>query len=247
MPVRFENYKYSYDRNGKPVFAPSDRGEKIGREVKALVEQATEFDPFFYHFRKGGHVSALHHHRELRFFARVDIERFFYSVARNRVARALYEIGVPRAGHYAKWSTVKNPYNEPRYALPYGFVQSPILATLVLMRSSVAGFLRQLPNSTMATVYVDDIALGSDDKAAIDAAFAGLLDALAEANFSVNANKTHPPADAITLFNCDLTHQRTVVTEERRTQFYLEERSGASSSAFERYCDNVAAGNVSGT
>ena len=159
MTVKFETYRYSYLRKGKPVFVPSERGEAIGRELKAKVEAAINFEDIYYHLREGGHVAALHAHRDHRYFARVDIERFFYGISRNRVARELHGIGIEKAGYFAKWSCVKNPFEEPRYALPYGFVQSPILATLVLTRSGVGAFLRGLPENVTASVYMDDIAL----------------------------------------------------------------------------------------
>src|SRR5687768_206007 len=122
MVVQFENIAYSYENGGKPYFAPSDLGRKIGADIKAQVEAAHQFDPFVYHLRSGGHVAALHSHRHHQLFARVDIRRFFYGISRSRVQRALSEIGILRSRHYAKWSCVKNPYGEPRYVLPYGFV-----------------------------------------------------------------------------------------------------------------------------
>lgn len=244
MTVKFETYRYSYLRNNKPIFVPSDRGKKIGHELKKLVETAVTFDSFFYHLREGGHVMALHAHRRHRYFARADISRFFYGVGRNRVARIIYEIGIPRAGTYAKWSCVKNPYGDPRYSLPYGFVQSPILATLVLMRSAVGTFLRNLPETVTSSVYVDDISLSCDNKAEIDEAFSGLLDIIKTSNFKISENKTQAPANQITLFQCNLTHQQTTVRDERCSEFYAIERSTASASAFERYRNCVAYGNV---
>ena len=90
MPVQFQNYEYRQDRKGKPpLFAPNALGERIGRDIKAQVELAYQFDDFIYHLKKkGGHVAALHAHRPHKFFARADIRRFFYSIARNRVRRA---------------------------------------------------------------------------------------------------------------------------------------------------------------
>src|SRR5690606_5864376 len=129
MPVRFHNFDYSYPRKGKPVFVPSPRGKQIGYDIKGQVEKAYAFDSFVYHFRPGGHVVALHAHRNRAVVSRIDIDSFFYGIGRNRVVRALHGIGIARANHYARWSTVKNPYAEPSYALPYGFVQSPILAS----------------------------------------------------------------------------------------------------------------------
>src|SRR5690606_16172514 len=143
--------------------------------IKAKVEEAYTFDPFVYHFKRGGHVGALHAHRKRAIFCRVDIEKFFYGIGRNRVVRALRDIGIDRAHHYARWSTVKNPYAEPGYALPYGFAQSPILATLVLMTSSVGEYLRSLPDDLTKSVYMDDIALSGDSLEAVAVAFNGLL------------------------------------------------------------------------
>ena len=60
MTVKFETYRYSYLRKGKPVFVPSERGEAIGRELKAKVEAAINFEDIYYHLREGGHVAALH-------------------------------------------------------------------------------------------------------------------------------------------------------------------------------------------
>lgn len=58
-------------------------------------------------------------------FARIDISNFFYSVSRRRVKSALGRIGIGKADFFSKWSTVANPYGDPAWALPYGFVQSP--------------------------------------------------------------------------------------------------------------------------
>jgi hypothetical protein len=77
--------------------------------------------------------------RRKRSFARLDLENFSYSIGRNRVRHALRTLGIAHSEHYAKWSTVKNPYGNPSYALAYGFVQSPILASPVLDRSALGG------------------------------------------------------------------------------------------------------------
>lgn len=247
MPVQFQNYAYKYERNGKPIFAPSPLGEQIGKDIKAQVEGAYTFDDFIYHLRKkGGHVAAVHAHRPHAYFARIDIRRFFYSVARNRVVRALRAVGIRRAEQYAKWSTVKNPHGAPSYALPYGFIQSPILATLVLMESSVGALLRQLTAQgvVLVTVYMDDISLSSDDQAALETAFAELHQCLADAGFETSPAKTRPPAPTIDVFNCDLECGRTVVRDERIDIFTAEPRTQPSIDAFARYCASVEQGNV---
>ena len=119
MAVAIPNFEYSYRRKGKPVFVPTVIGRRIGNEIKCAVEEAYDFDPIYFHLRRGGHVAAMHHHRDNCAFARIDISRFFYSVSRRRVQSALDRVGVANARFYAKWSTVANPYDDPKYALPY--------------------------------------------------------------------------------------------------------------------------------
>lgn len=245
MTVQFENFDYTYVKGGKPYFAPNDLGRRIGRDIKLQVEQAHQFDPFVYHLRAGGHVAALHCHRPQAHFAKADIRRYFYSISRSKVQRALTDIGIIRARHYAKWSCVRNPFGEPRYALPYGFIQSPILATLVLMGSVVGETLRDIHagNAVVVSLYMDDIALSSDDLPALTDAFERVLAALDEANFELSPNKVCAPTGALDLFNCDLENGRTEVRQERVDKFNAIPRSADSVIAFDRYCDSVEAGN----
>lgn len=163
MPVQFENYTHSFLLRDKSVFVPNDLGRRIGQDIKEKVEDSYDFEPFFYHLSAGGHVAALHAHRDKEFFCKADIENFFYSVSRNRVVRALREISINRAKHYGKWSCVRSPYENPRYALPYGFVQSSILASLALSTSAVGSFLRKISDDIAVAVYVDDITLSSNE------------------------------------------------------------------------------------
>lgn len=243
MTIPFETYSYAYRRKGKPVFVPSERGARIGRELKAKVEKTVDFNYFCYHLRRGGHVAALHAHRGHRYFARLDIERFFYGISRNRVGRVLHDIGIKRPGDYARWSCVRNPSNEPRYALPYGFVQSPILATLVLMRSPVGAALRALPAAVTPSVYMDDIAISSHDRELVGAAYAQIRHALVEGNFAINERKAREPSEAIELFNCLLSQEFAAVLQARREEFFAKDRSPASLDAFAGYCGQVEAGN----
>lgn len=243
MPVQFENFTHSFLLNGKPVFAPNDLGRRIGEDIKEKVQAAYEFEPFFYHLSSGGHVAALHAHRENEFFCKADIENFFYSVSKNRVVRTLREVGVDRPKHYGKWSCVKNPYDSPRYALPYGFVQSPILASLILSTSAVGRFLRQISNTVTVGVYVDDISLSSNDLDRLLQCYDGLLSAMEEAALHAKPSKCVPPAREVDIFNCHLKKESTEVLDVRRRDFFSVPRSGYSAEAFERYCDRVTNGN----
>ncbi|MBI1869274.1 MAG: hypothetical protein HYS06_13440 [Methylocystis sp.] len=244
MPVKFENFAYWFrNKRGKPVFVPNEKGYEVGYRLKALVEQAVRFEPFYFHLQTGGHVAALHEHRENRYFARADLKNFFYSIAKNRVARVLHEIGIPKAGYYAKFSCVKNPYEEPSYSLPYGFVQSPILATLVLSQSVLGAFLREIQRDITVSVYMDDIAISSPTGDALQNVFEELRSKIQEANFPINLEKTAPPTELMELFNCELELNRASVTGARRTAFHAERRSAAACEAFERYRQSVERGN----
>lgn len=246
MPVRFENFEYSYMSQGRAYFSPSPLGRKIGNDIKSQVEKAHTFDPFVYHLRGGGHVAAMHSHRTHHLFARVDIRRFFYGISRSRVQRALQDIGILRARHYAKWSCVKNPYLDPTYSLPYGFVQSPVLATLVLMQSAVGNTLRvfDADPAINVSVYMDDISLSSDDPAKLQPAYLSLLASLAAANFDVSPLKLRPPAAEVDVFNCDLKHGSAQVRADRVAEFLASNPTQASMVGFARYQISVEAGNI---
>lgn len=244
MAVKFENYTHSFKLKQKPVFAPTENGYRIGRDVKARVEGAYTFDPYFYHLQSGGHVAALHAHRQNVYFCKVDIENFFYSIARNRITRWLKETGIKRPVHYAKWSCVKSPYGCPAYALPYGFVQSPILATLVLAKSELGQFLREIAHDTTVAVYVDDISISGNNISVLRDAYSRLLDAAKRASFELNARKSVKPCNALEVFNCTLRQGHTAVTQGRVSMFYEGERSATSVDGFARYCLSVSEGNV---
>lgn len=245
MTVRFENFIYSYYRKGKPVYAPSDLGRRIGKDIKARIESAVQFDDFYFHLKAGGHVAAIHLHRPNRYFARVDIENFFYCIGRNRVVRCLKEVGIERPDHYARWSCVKNPYGTPSYALPYGFVQSPIVATLLLMRSALGEYLKQASTSLTVSVYMDDISLSSNDLDALRSGFDKLLETMADAQFPVNNAKVRVPGESMDIFNCDLAQHMTVVSQVRQNEFLAGVHTPASEAAFAKYCEAVEEGNNS--
>lgn len=244
MAPPFGNCAYSYENDrGKPVYVPSVEGRKIGRSLKCKVEQRFEPPGFYFHLRDGGHVAAIHTHRSKKYFARVDIENFFYSISRNRVARALQHLRMAGSERYAKWSTVKNPYGNPSYSLPYGFVQSPLLASIVFAQSPLGVFLDELAEHLIVSVYMDDIAISGNNRRVLERAFRKIRRKCAESNFPINEDKSCPPGLKIELFNCHLTHLETLVTEARRAVFYSKPRTELSEAAFEAYCHAVEEGN----
>jgi hypothetical protein len=134
-----ENYRFKFKTRGKFVFVPSSVCDKKAERILAFGA-SLDLPEYFFHYRRGGHVDALHRHLNNKHFFRIDLKNFFYSIGRNRISRLLRQHRFPgNARTYAEWSTVRNPYREgPNYVLPIGFRQSPLLASLALYDSAVA-------------------------------------------------------------------------------------------------------------
>jgi hypothetical protein len=241
-----ENYKEKFISRGKFVFVANDlckvRGERLIEFGKTVP-----LPDYFYHYLPGGHVEALHRHLQNTHFFKIDLKNFFYSIGRNRVARVLRQYAFPGNSRiYAEWSTVRSPYTEgPRYALPIGFAQSPILASLAMYRSAVASAIEDaLHRGVFVSVYFDDLIGSSTDVHELTVTYNGILDACVQANLITNPTKLVPPSMAIVAFNCDLANGKTAVTKERVDRYLAEDATSmASLSAFIEYCDRVSAKN----
>lgn len=244
MAQLFSNTEQKYqNERGKWVFVPSRNGRAIGRKLIKRVRSKFDIPPFCFHLAKGGHVAALHIHRNQKYFARLDLENFFYSVSRNRIARSLQALEFTDAETMAKWSTVKNPYDGPSYVLPYGFVQSPILATLVMNDTELGRHLRDASNRLVVSVYVDDIGISGNNRQQLEAEYQKLRDYVLNSDFRINEQKSSGPQEVIELFNCELSNLKTIVTPRRIEEFRFTARSELSEESFFRYCASVVEGN----
>jgi Reverse transcriptase (RNA-dependent DNA polymerase) len=242
----FQNYKWHWWSNGKVLYAPTDGADRRGDQIIEFCESEVEFPLCFYHYRKGGHILALHGHLKNNVFFKIDIQNFFYSISRNRVAAALHQAGFPWARTFAKWSSVRNPYPfGPRYCLPIGFKQSPALASLVLMKSPLMGIVTKAEAAgAFVSIYLDDLICSADDEALLTELYNDFLQACADANLTPNAGKIVPPTSAITVFNCDLSHGFARVTEERIAKYMAKQHSLASRISFDAYCAKVSEANA---
>lgn len=223
---------------------PTVHSERRAQQILKFFRRNIHFPDYFYHYRSGGHVAALHEHRQSDFFFRIDIKNFFYSIARNRVQRALASSGMTGAPTYAKWSTVRSPFESgPRYVLPIGFWQSPHLASLVLMKSPVFDAMeRAREKGIFVSVYLDDIIGSHPDEDLLRQAYDDVCQACVEANLIPNADKLVAPSNAIVAFNCNLTKGSAKVTDERIAKFFEVDRTAFSQQAFEAYVNRVASG-----
>lgn len=202
---------------GRWVFVPSEEAKRAGGHIKREVAAKWKAPDFYFHLRAGGHIAAVRSHASSTFFYRADLDDFFARVNRSRITRCLKSLfPYPDARAMASESVVKRPALDG-YVLPYGFVQSPILASLALDMSKLGSFLRKLyaRKDLIVSVYVDDIIISSDDEPTLRE-IAGQLDQFANAAlFPISAIKIEGPALGITAFNIELSHEMLRITEAR--------------------------------
>ncbi|WP_172803661.1 reverse transcriptase domain-containing protein [Bradyrhizobium embrapense] len=212
----------------------------------AYFKRRLVFPDYMYHFKKGGHVGALHAHLNNQLFFKIDIQNFYYSIARMRVTRALRQWGYPGANTFAMWSCVRNPLPGPKHALPIGFVQSPLLASLALIKSEVAEAIdRATAKGVCISVYLDDFIGSHDDEAVLKEAYEDIRATCVAAGFIPNPSKLAPPQAAITAFNCDLTSGAAEVTTDRVAKYLARtDRTPLSDAGFDEYRDLVRSQNV---
>jgi hypothetical protein len=240
------NYEFKYRARGKWFFRPNEKCIRRGDRMLEYFERRVVFPDYIYHFKKGGHVAALHAHLNNKLFFKIDIQNFYYSIARMRVTRALRDWRCPGAGTFSKWSCVLNPLPGPKHALPIGFVQSPLLASLVLMKSGVADAIgRARVNGVCISVYLDDFIGSHDDESVLTAAYKDIRDTCAKAGFIPNPGKLVAPSAAITAFNCDLKNGNAEVTAARvATYMARPDRTPLSDVGFDQYRVVVRAQNT---
>lgn len=79
-----------------------------------------------------------------------------------------------------------------RFVLPYGFAQSPLLASIDLDMSLLGRLLIQLQREGLTlSVYVDDIIVSSDHKDPVQTALSAIIEAARESNYVLNESR--PP------------------------------------------------------
>lgn len=219
------NLKWSSKFELKPgrwVFVPTPETVALGKKIKAAIEACWAPPATYYHLRAGGHVEALRSHLGHNSFARMDIQDFFGSINRSRITRCLRpRVGYAKAREWANASTVNDPENPERFIVPFGFVQSQIVASLCLWESALGVCLKKLTANTQCavSVYVDDIIVSSSVDGLCEQAVSELSTAAERSNFTLSPDKKEGPAVAITAFNIVLANESIQITEDRLKQF----------------------------
>lgn len=231
---------------GRWVFEPTTEARIKGLQIKTAIQGIWKPPRFFYHLRSGGHVAALRAHLGATVFARVDIEDFFGSVNRSRITRILKSrFGYAEARRMALVSAVTHPTAVPhRFILPYGFVQSPILASVALFDSRLGKLLCNIANTSgmNVSVYVDDIIVSCTDPLQLQVWLTQIEAAATKSGFALNAAKTQGPSASITAFNIDIANADMQVEATRYGEFvaaFAATSNPAEQAGIARYIHSV--------
>lgn len=196
----------------KYIYIPTQESRELGKKIiKTIRTQWTPPD-YFYHMRKGGHLSAITVHTQYSNlyprFSVFDISGFFGQVTKNKAVRALKNfVPYETAEKWAYLSTVKKPFDHQR-TLPYGFLQSGDIASLVLDRSYLGNEFRKISREKhiKISVFVDDIILSSPDADLLTFYSNCLLNAAQKSRFTFQKKKTICNVDEIDIFNIHCKH-----------------------------------------
>jgi hypothetical protein len=203
-----------------------------GKLFKKLIELKWHPPKNYYHLRSGGHVDAARYHLGGKFFVRLDIKRFFNSINRSRITRVLKPyFGYEKSRLIAMESTVSIPLDLGQaFALPFGFVQSTILSSICLHKSSLGKVIDHLNRTegVRVSVYVDDIVISAQRVEEAFMALTMIQEGAAKSGFQLNKEKREGPADKITVFNIDLTSGSMEITDDRFAELLLAYREASS-------------------
>lgn len=195
-------------KSGKWVFVPTQESRIFGKKVLKLINSKWSAPEYFYHHKPGGHVEAIRLHANHHFFSRLDIDNFFGSISRSRITRSLKGyLGYKMSWEIAMNSVVKKPNVYPiEFMLPFGFVQSPILASLCLDESSLGKVLLSVARMSgiSLSVYVDDILISSSDEELLRSVTSLIKEQIHKSHWISNASKEVVCGKSITAFNIDL-------------------------------------------
>lgn len=207
------------------IYVPSMKAIKEGKIIKSFLEKSWS-TPFYYcHLNPGGHVTALKSHLNSNFFIRADISQFFNNINRSRVTRELKKFypSYSLARESACKSVVPSPVVKNKFILPFGFIQSPIIASICLSNSGLGTFLTGLiSKGYIVSVYMDDIIISDNNTISLNElqkTYDKLLEVADLSRFSLNTDKTVSPKNKITAFNIELSNNNLAITEDRYERF----------------------------
>ena len=198
----------------------------LGEALSSRIYDAWQPPSIFYHHRNGGHIAVLDKHLQSDTFSRFDISQFFNRVTKNKIIKALKTCGFSliKASEATAHSVVKT---EAGFHLPYGFTQSPALASLCLNRSQAGKFLGKLDKDILVSVYVDDIILShKNDPIKLRKVSENLIETFTSVGFPIAETKSVIAQPTITAFNIELHNNSMALTPERLIGFHNQVIAG---------------------
>ena len=218
MPLKYIS-KFQL-KPGTWVFVPNSNSIEKGKSIKSSIEKKWKAPKNYFHLRKGGHVEALKSHLNNSSFIHLDIENFFGSINKSRVTRCLTEFFPYNLAREMTNDSIEKHPQKKNYILPFGFVQSPIIASLCLDKSGLGTFLKKLSNRTdiVVSVYVDDIIISAKDHSVLADILISIKNKADKAGFHLNEKKEEGPSIKITAFNIELSEGSVFITTQRMQQ-----------------------------
>lgn len=201
------------------VYVPTAETMAEGKAVKKLIQLKWHPPLNYYHLKDGGHVEAIKSHLGGKYFIHADLKKFFNSINRSRITRELKPyFGYKLARTIAMESTVSVPIvGGQTFALPFGFVQSTIIASLCLHKSTLGKMIDQLNRSPgiKISVYVDDIIISAQSLESAEQALQQIKESCEKSRLMLNEQKLEGPSSKITAFNINLTETSTTINDVR--------------------------------
>lgn len=235
------------------IFNPTKESIAQGKEIKDAVQERWTLPSNYFHLLPGGHLAALNVHKADKFFVHLDIAKFFNSINRSRVTRSLKELfDYETSRKYTLISTVKHPAKSPAvYMLPYGFVQSPILASLCLRYSTLGRKIDNLSRATsiQVSVYMDDIIISGNDSDHLGKIAEEVKESADRSGFTLNTAKEEGPSATITVFNIKLTNASLEIKPTRYEEFkdrYNSTKNPRIKRGIETYITSVNTSQLAG-
>ena len=206
------------------VFVPDEETIQRGNDIKCKIESHWQAPYYYAHLNAGGHVAAIKSHLSSTLFIRADIHQFFNQINRSRVTRNLKNIfgSYKVARQIANESVVRLPnIKDKKFILPFGFVQSAIIASVCLRNSALGGYLEQLlKEGFIVSVYMDDIIISTcQSMKEAEIARSRLIEIANKSELPLNPHKTMGPAEEITVFNIKLMHGNMEIADDRLADF----------------------------
>lgn len=203
------------------VFVPSPDAVDIGEEIKDEIESKWVVPDYYYHHKSGGHVAALKAHIHNSYFLALDIKDFFGSINKTKVTRSLKNIlPYKNAREVANKTVLKHP-EKGNFILPYGFVQSPLVASICLFYSGLGQWLdkQQRREEITLSIYVDDILVSANDETLLSVFLKEAAAIGAKTGFQLNMLKIQGPSPKVIIFNVEVGQYFLNITDLRLAEF----------------------------